>query len=566
MGCSGALHAIPWQSSTARQPDFSDRSLASSSISIMLVLLPVFLLLFTALALLVLQQVRPGFGYAWLAATGLSLATWGFVLAFHFRPVPPFVVMGWLPVEGLAPLLTFQVDAVSWPYAFALVSLLVAVILTAAARMQLRTGPTAWAGSLAITGAGLLAILAGDLLTLIAAWTLIDIIELSVILLSGSGQRQPQQAVISFAARVTGTFVAVVAFLYSASQGVALTFTDMVPEAGLFLLVAAGLRLGVVPLHLPYSQEVRMRRGLGTILRLVAPASALPLLSRLPQWVAPPGWSIFLLVFSALAAVYGSGMWLAGKDELNARPYWLISLAGMAVASSLRGHPRAALAWGLALLLSGGVIFLYSARPYRFPVILLLGGIGLSGLPFTPSSGGWAGLVVPPFNLLDMILIFAHSLLLLGFLRFALAERPLLVTSERWVQVMYPFGLLILIAAQWLIGVFGWPNSLAAGVWWGAVASTALAAGLLFGFQRLRQIAIVGGRLDWLALVGGRVGHGLSAFLRLDWLYRFLWLVYGLVQSLVRFLTTILEGGGGLLWALLLLALLATLLKAGGVS
>ncbi len=532
----------------------------------MLVLLPVFLLLFTALALLVLQQVRPSFGYAWLAATGLSLATWALLLVYHFRPVAPFVIMGWLPVEGLAPVFTFQVDAVSWPYAFALVSLLVAVILTAAARMQLRTGPTAWAGSLAITGAGLLAVLAGDLLTLMAAWTLIDLIELSVILLSSSQQRQPLQPVLAFAARVTGTLVAVLAFLYSRSQGELLTFTNMIPEAGLFLLVAAGLRLGVVPLHLPYTQEVRMRRGLGTILRLVAPASALPLLSRLPQWVAPPGWSVFLLIFTALAAIYGGAMWLAAKDELNARPYWLIALAGMALASSLRGHPQAALAWGLALLLSGGVIFLYSSRPYRFPAILLLATIGLSGLPFTPSAGGWRGLIVPPINLLDLVLIFAHSLLLLGFLRFALVDRPMLGTSERWVQVMYPLGLLMLVASQWLIGVFGWPGSLTPGIWWAASASAALALVMLFGFRRLRRLALVGGRFEWLALIALRVGHGLSAFLRLDWLYRFLWIIYGLVQGLVRFVTSILEGGGGLLWALLLLALLATLLKTGAAS
>ncbi len=532
----------------------------------MLVLLPVILLLFTALALLVLQQVRPGFGYAWLAAAGLSLATWGLLLAYHFRPVAPLVVTGWLPVQGLAPLFTFQVDAVSWPYAFALVGLLVAVILTAAARMQLRTGPIAWAGSLAITGAGLLAVLAGDLPTLVAAWTLIDIIELSVILLNGSEQGRPQQAVLAFAARVTGTLVAILAYLFSSSQNQPLTFTQMVPGAGLILLVAAGLRLGVVPLHLPYTQEVRMRRGLGTVMRLVAPASALPLLSRLPEWVAPPAWSVFLLVFSALAAVYGSAMWLTSRDELNARPYWLIALAGIAVACSLRGQPQAALAWGLALLLTGSIIFLYSARPRRFPAVLLLGAIGLSGMPFTPSAGGWNGLIVPPFNLLDIILIFTHSLLLLGFLRFALFERPVLSTSERWVQVMYPFGLFMLIVTQWLIGIFGWPGSLTAGIWWGPLISAGLAAAMLFGYRQFSRAAALAGRLDVLALVGSRVGHALSALLRLDWLYRFLWLIYGLVQNLVGFVTTILEGAGGLLWALLLLVLLASLLISGGVS
>lgn len=532
----------------------------------MLVLLPVFLLLLTALAFLILQQVRPSFGYSWLAAVGLSLVAWAMLLAFHFRAIPPLTVMGWLPVEGRAPLFTFQIDAVSWPYAFALVSLLVGVILTAAARMQPNTGPTAWAGSLAITGAGLLAVLAGNPLTLIVGWTVIDLIELGVLLLSGSRQQQPRQTVVLFAARVVGTFVAVWAILYSRSQGETLTYSNMLPGAGLFLLVAAGLRLGVVPLHLPYTHEVRMQRGLGSILRLVAPASALPLLSRLPQWVAPPGWSVFLLIFSALAAVYGSAMWLAARDELEGRPYWVIALSGMAVACSLRGQPQAALAWGLALILSGGVIFLFSTRPRGLPVIALLGLLGLSGLPFTPAASGWHGLIVPPFTLLDVILIGAQSLLLLGYLRFALVERPPLGGAERWVQVMYPFGLLLLVAAHWLIAIFGWEGSLTLGAWWASAAAVALSLAALAGFRRLKQLSAAAGRFRWLAQIGRRIGRILAAVLRLDWLYRFLWLLYRFVQGLVRFLTTILEGGGGLLWALLLLALLMTLLDIGGAS
>ncbi len=43
----------------------------------------------------------------------------------------------------------------------------------------------------------------------------------------------------------------------------------MPPQAGLLLIVAAGLRLGVLPVHLPYNSESSLRRGLGTMLRLV---------------------------------------------------------------------------------------------------------------------------------------------------------------------------------------------------------------------------------------------------------------------------------------------------------
>jgi hypothetical protein len=47
-------------------------------------------------------------------------------------------------------------------------------------------------------------------------------------------------------------------------------------------------------------------------------------------------------------------MWLRAPDELTARPFWLISLASLAMASALRGNPVGAVAWSCALVLSGG--------------------------------------------------------------------------------------------------------------------------------------------------------------------------------------------------------------------
>jgi hypothetical protein len=44
--------------------------------------------------------------------------------------------------------------------------------------------------------------------------------------------------------------------------------------------------------------------------------------------------------------------------------------------------------------------------------------------------------------------------------------------------------------------------------------------------------------------------------LSFGWLYRYLWSFYQSLGRLLNFLTTILEGEGGVLWALLLLALL----------
>jgi hypothetical protein len=530
----------------------------------MLALAPVFLLFATAVIILIWQQVRPRFGYMWLLANGLTFAAWVILLVLHFNPVSPFAITGWRPVANDTVVLSLQLDTISWPYAFGLISLLSAVLMTASARLALNTNPWAWAGSLAITGAGLLAIMAGNPMTLVLGWTAIDLIELVVIVRSARRMQQSQQAVIAFAARAVGTLLAVWAIIMSRSRGEVLSLDYILPEVGVFLLMAVGLRLGVVPLHLPFTHEVRMRRGLGTVLRLAAPASALPILSRLPADVVAPQWAVWMLVFTALAALYGAAMWLTAKDELNGRPYWLIAVAGIAVACAIRGQPLAAMAWGVALLFSGGMILLFSASSLSARLIVFLGFIGVVGLPYTPAASGWQGLIVLPFTLLDIVFILAHAVLMLGYLRHLFAAHTDLKEMERWVQVLYPLGLVILVVSHWIVAITGWEGSFNPGVWWGSLASVILTTVGLILLMRFKTFPTMDGASEnWLLVIGRRIGAVMAAIFSLNWLYQFFWLIYKALQNLVRFITVILEGDGGVLWAMLLLTLLFTMLTSG---
>jgi hypothetical protein len=47
----------------------------------------------------------------------------------------------------------------------------------------------------------------------------------------------------------------------------------------------------------------------------------------------------------------------------------------------------------------------------------------------------------------------------------------------------------------------------------------------------------------------------------LEWLYRFLWKLFGTISRLFALSSTILEGDGGILWALVLFALLFVFLQ-----
>jgi hypothetical protein len=226
------------------------------------------------------------------------------------------------------------------------------------------------------------------------------------------------------------------------------------------MLLAVGLRLGVLPLNLPYTREVYAWRGLGNVLRMIGPASSLVVLGRMPAQVVPDEWRPLLLGLSALAALYGSMMWLVSNHELNGRPYWSISMAALAIASVINGSPQASIAWGTTLILSGSVLFLYSAQRRRNLIIPLLGLLSITGLPFFPTASGLAGVIGPQPRFSSLIFLISVVLLILGFLRHLLRPREELYRMERWIHTVYPAGLLFLILAHWGIAVFGWPGSL----------------------------------------------------------------------------------------------------------
>lgn len=530
----------------------------------MLVLLPVFLLGFFALIIFILWLLRAKTGWSWLVGLFGALVTWVYVLLSRFLELTPIRLPSWWLAIEADYQISFQMDAIGWVYAFSLVSLLLANMITVSVRGIAQGRPINWAANLTFTSAGLLAILAGDALTLILAWTVIDLLELSFLIAWLNQPRFKQMAVIAFAARVAGTFVVMIAAFASRAEGIALRLTSPSPEVGLALLIAVGLRLGVLPLHLPFPKELPIRRGVGTMLRLVAPASSLVLLARLPADAVPPNLALPLLIFSSLAALYGSLMWLNARNELSGRPYWLIALAGMAIGCVIRSYPAASVAWGITLLLPGGLLFIYSARSLRLAIIPVLAWLGMTGLPFTPAASGWGGLVIPPFNLADILYLIAHAILMAGFLRHTFTPGEPLSSFENWIKIAYPLGLVVLVAAYVLVGILGWEGSLTTGVWWASLISLILTA-LIFWLANFLRRRSGGENPLWVVVLLEQLGKALGRFFRLEWLYAMLGWVYRLVQQIIQGLTVILEGDGGILWVMVLLALFLITIQGGGL-
>ncbi len=527
------------------------------------ILIPLLLPVAAALVIFTLERFRPNFGLAWLIAMLTSAIDWALLLVLQLRKPAPLQIADWLPfATQMDDRLLLQVDGVSWPLAFSLAALLLAVILTAPVRLGKKSYPIAWASNLFILGMGLAGVLSGNLLTLLLVWSLIDVVELGIMLRTVHEPRLNAQVVVAFMARVTGSIVALSAFIVGVNQNPG-SEASAFPQASALLLVAAGLRLGVLPLNLPYQQEIQMRRGVGTLLRTVSAATSLVLLARLSPTQMPTGWMNFLLFGTAVGTLYAAGMWAGAANELSGRPYWVVALAGMAIGCVLNGSPLTSLIWSTAMILYGGVLFLYSARA-RFSVILpILAALAMSGLPFTPTAFGWPGLLGDALSLFDLALILSAALLIFGMIRHALTTGDALKNMQGWIQVAYPLGLVLLIGSGWLMILLGPAGFLTIGRFPASLAVVLLSVGMITILLFQPKLAYLKERLAWMDTLLSAVVKWIVSFFSFHWLYSILQNFMDLLRRLIISLSLVLEGEGGVLWALVLLALLLTLLMPG---
>jgi len=346
----------------------------------MILLLPIGLLLLAALLISILNRFNPKFGTGWLIASAASIITWLIYFFMRLRLPTMMNVLSW---EGstlnLIGQFSLLLDYDTWPYAFSLITITLAVILTDAARTRYDSTPLSWAASLAITALGLLALQSGTSLTLMITWVVLDLIELLYLLRLEDINQFHKPIVLSYGIRTTSILMLLFATIQAWQINGSFSLTEIPVNTGFFFLLSAGLRLGVLPLNLPFLQEPNLRRGAGNIIRLTPVVSSLSLLAQLPPNLMTGevrGWMPLFQSLLAIAALYAAFRWFSASDEIEGRPFWIVSWSSIAAACVLNGVPSASLAWGTALILPGSLLFLYNPRVQRMNFLLYFGLIG----------------------------------------------------------------------------------------------------------------------------------------------------------------------------------------------
>lgn len=517
----------------------------------MFILITVSILFLTALILLVLRFFAPGFRYNWPIAVSGALIGWISVFAWQAQMPITLQFSIWQPTTLFSQSPTFIADGIAWAFAISLATLCFSIVITAAVRSDFPS-PLSWVGTLTLTSFGILAVVADNPLTLVLIWAAIDLVELITQMRFVEDPKLSERVVIAFASRAAGILILLWADMVSVANGQVLDFLvtpTASTQAGLYLVIAAGIRIGVLPLHLPYPSEASLRRGFGTGLRMASAASSLILLARIPASSLTSPFTPYLWVLVSIAAVYGGWMWLRAPDELNGRPYWLIGMGSLAVAAALRANPIGAAAWGCALILSGGALFLSSEQNKWLTRSLLVGALGISALPFSLSAAGWNSGGLNFWIALPFLLV-SHAMLIAGFIRHSQRTVTHISNEDQpiWARNVYPIGIFLLLLMVIMLGLFGWDGTLQFGNWIMGLIASILTVGLLWLTPRLRILNPV--RAHWVRPANASW---------LDWGYQTLWGIYRQLGRLSNAFTNMLEGESGIMWTLLFLALFISL-------
>jgi len=528
----------------------------------MVAVFSVLLLVAAAAVSLLIRFLRPRFAHHWLLSAAICLAAWILALLARSQIPDNLTLSNWQPRVLLPTAPALVLDHFSASYLLAVITLSVATILTEVKRPRAGERPGGrWFDLfciIALTGVAGVAVLASNLAAAALLWTFLDLVLLAFEIPRVRNKEESESLVIALSLRLLATMLLIWAGLISAAHGYSTALTGLHPSIAPILLAAAGLRLGLLPPHRPLPEIQELPTGLRASLRLTPAASALVILARAAQSGAAQssGWLLFL---TALAALYAAISWLQRVAIRDGLPFWLTGASALALASAARGQANASLAWGVAALLSGGLLILASSRPRWITPLLLIGALWTTTLPFTPTWPG-AALYSLPFPPIGLLFLITQGMLMIGYLRHALRRSTAAASAERWVWLIYPLGLALLPIIQAMIAWWSRPGT-SGGMpaWPGWVESSISIFGngltlliISFYFHRARG--------------SPRLMERSATALEFNGLYRLLWSAYHRLRQWVHFVGWALEGRAGILWALLILALLYSLLIQLGLT
>jgi hypothetical protein len=521
----------------------------------MLFLLPIILFGLTAVGLALLRLRGMRMAYIWLMPAIITLVCW---ILFLILPIPATsgaIKVPWLYSLEKSGSLVFNLDSNSWGYVFLMISLVLGYFFTLPIRLEQEKRTVLWIGWMLLSIVALFAFTAGNLVTLIMAWTLFDLVDFVFSFFILKTAAEERSLAVIFLPKIVSVSLLVLSVVFLGSDSAQLVPTSLHPIAYLLILLAAIFRTGLIPYRQNKIGEDQSGVSFEFLKKIAFILLGFSLLSHLPgNFYNGISSALISSIFQILSILFTLTSLANHEENVDV---WLDALICLALISVISGDPKLLFGWAGVVVVGAGIQQFYSFRNPRFNYFAMLGAAAVSGLPFSIGLVALNGLSSRGLLIWELLCLPIYALLILDLIQKITIPRKSNPSLEPWYLAVYLFGLFLLALSPFAVIIKSVITSTSAVQnWWIGIVMAVIT--FFIYLLNFRQKKLRKGLEKYINRL-----RPMMTFLRFEWLNGIWKWVSVIIAEAFSFITQLLEGEGGVIWAIVLMALLISILGAG---
>lgn len=495
--------------------------------------------------------------YIWFFLLFICLLEWLLFALIPLERINPLIIEPWFRIGTIPINLQFQVSSQNWPIAFSILAFILAFFFTSIARLDIRRDLWLWTIELLFGAFLLLSVLAYDLWTVIILWTALDLMDIFIKLVVIKTIDR-QSLLRSVTTRFFGSLLLILNTASISRLGINPGLESLKSIDRNIFIIAALLHSGIFPFSQSSKETTHgsTENILETSLRLFIFTASLSLIIYLPSpenlFLINIGILILLFIFMG----YFGYLWMMKKGSSVDISFALLLAACFSCFLYFEGSNQALSYWLPAFLFPCLFFSIYTHRSRStiiFPALMI---VLVSGLPFTLNTFGSRGLFSHGLSVADISLVIPLVLFLTGFFIRGKMKGGDFHLMESWYQAVYLIGLFLPILSAGIISIKYLDNSQNEfQYWW---------AGLLVVIGVLGITMLINRKGKKSTSIERSIPYDVSKFLKFlsfDWFFSFGQIIESRLSRIVTGFSGLLEGAGGILWALVFLLLILTVFR-----
>jgi len=515
----------------------------------------IFLLLTASAVSLFLRFKGVRLAYLWMVFILATSIVW--LLLFIIQPdkISPLVVKNWIKIGSTPVDLTLEINSLNWPIGVSYFTILLSYLLTSIVRLRGNKSLYAWVEMTVLVVSGWLVLLARDYWSILIAWTLIDFVELLFHL--RYKMLDPVRFYLHFLVKFIGSMLLVFGISRSFQVNPQSLFGNNIEGVGTVILLAAILHSGIFSNTQKKLSKINYSQISLIFLRIISFTASFFVLTYISDHRFSFLSGMIIKILFLGTAIWGAYRWAMGSNESYRFQELLLAFGAMVGYLYLTGSGTAIVYWLIFLLMPIGWLFLYSDRDSWIYIFWLFCIFMMSGLPFSITFQGLKEFLISG-NSIDLLLMTLPIILVIsGYIKHAFKKSGKYKYLEPWYQIFYLFGLFLpLISMSAVVLKNTRPIADKFSGWW--IGSVVLSLSITVYFY---QVKSKNRNIEFDNVRELRIGS-ISVFFKV--MQMISKKVNFLFENFLTFISRIFEGAGGILWAVVFLALFMTILKFQG--